>query len=92
MYLNKRDFYQALSFFQELLVDQLRSNPFGDLALANIYEIIGHIYTELIMPDLALENYRQSLSIYERMGTSNNGAIKKIKSEMRKLLVSDDTL
>ncbi|CAF4631312.1 unnamed protein product [Rotaria sp. Silwood2] len=92
MYLNKRDFHQALAFFQQLHDDQFRSNPAGDLVLADIYEIIGTMYSELGMPTLALEYYRHSLSIYERMGTSQNGAIKKLKNAMRKLIVSDETL
>ncbi|CAF1289719.1 unnamed protein product [Rotaria sordida] len=92
MYFNKRDFNQALKFFQQLLTDQLVSNPDGNSVLANIYDIIGNFYSALGLVDVALDYYRQSLTIYERMPTPNNDAIKKLKSEMRKLIVSDDVL
>lgn len=89
MYLNKRDFRQAFIFFQELLDDQLQSKLDKDIVLGSIYEVIAKLYMESGSFRRALTNYRQSLSVYKQIYSPNNRALKRVKREIRKLLISD---
>ncbi|CAF4940297.1 unnamed protein product, partial [Rotaria sp. Silwood2] len=84
--LEKRDFNQALSFFQTLLDKQHQRKNFGDASVANTCLIIGNIYAQISDFNQALQYYRQGLFICQRIPTVDQSIVHDIKSKIRHLL------
>jgi len=86
IYLEKQDFNQALIFQKRFIDNQLEKNRFGNPEIAHSYFIIANIYDKLGDSDQALQNYRQSLSIYQGTDPQNGTAINKIQHKINHLL------
>ncbi|CAF3133097.1 unnamed protein product [Rotaria sp. Silwood2] len=83
--LEKQDFNQALKYFQTLLDKRYQRNNFGDASVCKTYLIIGNIYAKISHMDQALQNYRQGLSVCERLPSIDRSIIHELKSRIRHL-------
>ena len=85
IYFHKSDYDKALFYLTQSFEYQTKKNPFGDTFLADTYVLMANVYFQKKDYQQALKDYRQALTIYNKIYSPTDPKIRKLKQYVNEI-------